>query len=106
MPDCRGARLPTEFEWEVFAATQANMFKGLFGNVWQWTCSNYTPYPGYRPWSGLAGEYNGKFMVNQMVLRGSSAFTSPDHSRVSYRNFFPTHARWQLTGLRLAKDLS
>ena len=106
LPDCRGARLPTEFEWEVFAATQANMFKGLFGNVWQWTCSNYTPYPGYRPWSGLAGEYNGKFMVNQMVLRGSSAFTSPDHSRVSYRNFFPTHARWQLTGLRLAKDLS
>jgi formylglycine-generating enzyme required for sulfatase activity len=106
LPDFAGARLPTEFEWEVFASTQANMFNDLFGQTWQWTCSNYASYPGYRPWSGLAGEYNGKFMVNQMVLRGSSAFTSPDHSRVSYRNFFPTHARWQLTGLRLAKDLS
>lgn len=97
-----GARLPTEFEWEAFAGQQAAT--DLFGKVWQWTSSNYTPYPGYKPWGGVAGEYNGKFMVNQMVLRGSSAYTSAGHSRNAYRNFFPTHARWQLTGLRLAKD--
>jgi formylglycine-generating enzyme required for sulfatase activity len=78
--------------------------QGLFAVVWQWTSSAYTAYPGYRPWTGLAGEYNGKFMVNQFVLRGSSAFTPADHTRNSYRNFFPTHARWQMTGLRLAKD--
>jgi ergothioneine biosynthesis protein EgtB len=97
-----GARLPTEFEWEAFAAQQSAT--DLFGKVWQWTSSHYSPYPGYKPWGGVAGEYNGKFMVNQMVLRGSSAFTSAGHSRNSYRNFFPTHARWQLTGLRLARD--
>ena len=97
-----GARLPTEFEWEAFAAEHAAT--DLFGKVWQWTSSHYSPYPGYKPWGGIAGEYNGKFMVNQMVLRGSSAYTSAGHSRNTYRNFFPTHARWQLTGLRLARD--
>lgn len=99
-----GARLPTEFEWESFARLKANSAHDLFGALWQWTSSNYSAYPGYQPWGGIAGEYNGKFMVNQMVLRGSSAYTSPDHSRNSYRNFFPTHTRWQMTGLRLAKD--
>lgn len=99
-----GARLPTEFEWEAFARSNLEASDDLFGKVWQWTSSNYNPYPGYQPWSGIAGEYNGKFMVNQMVLRGSSAYTPPSHSRISYRNFFPTHARWQMTGLRLAKD--
>ena len=101
----KGARLPTEFEWEAFARSHPQSDFDLFGKVWQWTSSNYSPYPGYQPWGGIAGEYNGKFMVNQMVLRGSSAYTSPDHARLSYRNFFPTHARWQMTGLRLAKDL-
>lgn len=99
-----GARLPTEFEWESFAKHRAELAKDLFGTAWQWTSSSYAPYPGYQPWGGIAGEYNGKFMINQMVLRGSSAYTSPGHSRASYRNFFPTHARWQMTGLRLAKD--
>ena len=100
-----GVRLPTEFEWEVFAKTQAHQFEDMFQCLWQWTSSSYSAYPGYRPWSGLAGEYNGKFMVNQMVLRGSSSFTVDGHSRPSYRNFFPAQARWQMTGLRLAKDL-
>jgi len=99
-----GARLPTEFEWEAFAKTNSHMIDDLFGKVWQWTSSNYSPYPRYEAWEGIAGEYNGKFMINQMVLRGSSAYTSPGHSRTTYRNFFPTHARWQITGLRLAKD--
>jgi len=99
-----GARLPTEFEWEAFANLRPSSVDDLFGQVWQWTSSNYTPYPAYQPWGGIAGEYNGKFMVNQMVLRGSSAYTPEGHSRVTYRNFFPTHARWQMTGLRLAKD--
>jgi ergothioneine biosynthesis protein EgtB len=101
---CTGARLPTEFEWEAFAIAKPDLAQDLFGQVWQWTSSNYNPYPGYQPWSGVAGEYNGKFMVNQMVLRGSSAYTPTSHVRVSYRNFFPTHARWQMSGLRLAKD--
>jgi ergothioneine biosynthesis protein EgtB len=99
-----GARLPTEFEWEAFAKLSPNSVDDLFGKVWQWTSSNYTPYPGYQPWGGIAGEYNAKFMVNQMVLRGSSAYTPEGHTRVTYRNFFPTQARWQMTGLRLAKD--
>jgi len=97
--------LPTEFEWESFAKNQSLESADLFGKVWQWTSSNYTPYPGYQPWTGVAGEYNGKFMVNQMVLRGSSDLTSKGHSRLSYRNFFPTHVRWQKTGLRIAKEL-
>jgi len=104
IPEYQGARLPTEFEWEAFAQTHQLTVDDLFGHVWQWTSSSYAPYPGYRPWGGVAGEYNGKFMVNQMVLRGSSAYTPRGHSRVTYRNFFPTHARWQLSGLRLARD--
>jgi ergothioneine biosynthesis protein EgtB len=99
-----GARLPTESEWETFAKTNIHASDDFFGQVWQWTSSNYSPYPGYKPWGGIAGEYNGKFMVNQMVLRGSSTYTPAGHSRITYRNFFPTHARWQMTGLRLAKD--
>lgn len=99
-----GARLPTEFEWEAFARSKPDSSPDLFGHVWQWTSSHFAQYPGYQPWRGTAGEYNGKFMVNQMVLRGSSAYTPPGHSRITYRNFFPTHARWQMTGLRLAKD--
>ena len=98
------ARLPTEFEWEAFARSGVNSCNDIFGKVWQWTSSHYHPYPGYQPWGGIAGEYNGKFMVNQMVLRGSSAYTPIGHSRPTYRNFFPTHARWQMSGLRLAKN--
>jgi ergothioneine biosynthesis protein EgtB len=103
MAHLSGARLPTEFEWEAFAKNCSSKSKDLFGKVWQWTSSNYSPYPGYLPWAGAAGEYNGKFMINQMVMRGGSAYTPAGHSRVSYRNFFPTHARWQMTGLRLAR---
>ena len=99
-----GARLPTEFEWEAFAKSNTELNNDLFGKTWQWTSSSYSPYPGYQPWGGIAGEYNGKFMANQMILRGSSAYTPEGHSRMTYRNFFPTHTRWQMTGLRLAKD--
>ena len=98
-----GARLPTEFEWEV-ASSHADMHD-MHAQVWQWTRSAYEPYPGFVPASGAVREYNGKFMVGQQVLRGSSLATSPQHSRDTYRNFFPAHARWQFSGLRLAKDL-
>jgi ergothioneine biosynthesis protein EgtB len=97
-----GARLPTEFEWET-ASSHPDMLD-LHGQVWQWTRSAYEPYPGFVPASGAVREYNGKFMVGQQVLRGSS-FATPDlHSRHTYRNFFPAAARWQFSGLRLAKD--
>ncbi len=117
-----GARLPTEFEWEsaatprpvegnllddrLFDAIPARPGPGLgqlFGDVWEWTTSSYGPYPGYRPWDGALGEYNGKFMCNQYVLRGGSFATSREHLRGTYRNFFPANARWQFTGIRLAR---
>jgi ergothioneine biosynthesis protein EgtB len=98
-----GARLPTEFEWEV-ASSHAGMHD-MHAQVWQWTRSAYEPYPGFVPASGAVREYNGKFMVGQQVLRGSSLATPAQHSRDTYRNFFPPSARWQFSGLRLAKDL-
>ena len=125
-----GARLPTEHEWELAArtvpaaATAGGNFveRGayhplplhetahgvphqMFGDVWEWTQSNYNAYPGYRPWAGLVGEYNGKFMCNQFVLRGGSCATPQSHIRASYRNFFPPEAQWQFSGLRLARDI-
>ncbi len=122
-----GKRLPTEFEWEAASVgydTQGNdlgtrslrprpatrppggRLAQMFGDVWEWTSSAYLPYPGYRPAPGGVGEYNGKFMVSQNVLRGGSCATAPGHIRATYRNFFFPHQRWQFTGLRLAEDAS
>ncbi len=95
-----GQHLPTEFEWEIAARTGELM--ATQGPVWQWTRSAYSPYPGYQAEPGALGEYNGKFMINQMVLRGGSLATSDGHARLSYRNFFYPAARWQFSGLRLA----
>lgn len=113
-----GARLPTEFEWETAASTTGGepgrlldpsrchpgqARDAMVGDVWEWTSSAYLPYPGFTPANGAVGEYNGKFMSDQHVLRGASAITPPGHERLTYRNFFPAAARWPFTGLRLAR---
>jgi ergothioneine biosynthesis protein EgtB len=118
-----GARLPTEQEWEAVSREQAvdgNFVESgllapgpaaghdvtqLFGDVWEWTASAYLPYPRFRPLSGTLGEYNGKFMSGQMVLRGGSCLSPRDHLRASYRNFFPPASKWQMAGIRLARDV-
>jgi ergothioneine biosynthesis protein EgtB len=101
----RDARLPSEAEWETVAPDVDDVDRGgWFGTAWEWTGSPYTAYPGFRPDAGAVGEYNGKFMVNQQTLRGSSLATPPGHARRTYRNFFPPQARWMFAGVRLAAD--
>ncbi len=102
----RDARLPTEFEWEhAMACSPAGTFREVEDVAWQWTSSAYLPYPRFRTPAGAVGEYNGKFMSGQMTLRGGARETSPDHTRVTYRNFFPPACRWMFSGVRLAEDV-
>ncbi len=101
-----GKRLPTEAEWEHAAATRPEAFAQLYDAAWQWTASAYLGYPGFRPVRGAVGEYNGKFMMGQMTLRGGACVTPAGHSRASYRNFFYPHQRWMFAGVRLAEDAS
>ncbi len=98
-----GARLPSEAEWEVAASSGA--LPAAFDSLWQWTATPYRPYPGYQPAAGAVGEYNGKFMSSQFVLRGSATLTPPGHARLTYRNFFSPASRWMASGLRLARDV-
>ena len=100
----RGKRLPTEQEWEHAASTKGQLFKDLQESLWQWTSSAYSPYPGHKWAAGALGEYNSKFMVNQIVLRGGSAWTPENHLRKTYRNFFHPDKKWAFTGIRLAED--
>jgi ergothioneine biosynthesis protein EgtB len=101
-----GHRLPREAEWEVAAAGSDGLgpLQQLFSEAWQWTQSPYVAYPGYAPPAGAIGEYNGKWMADQWVLRGASCVTPETHSRLTYRNFFPAATRWQFSGIRLARD--
>ncbi|HEY4081385.1 MAG TPA: ergothioneine biosynthesis protein EgtB [Burkholderiaceae bacterium] len=99
-----GARLPTEFEWEHAARSEAQLL-AMTGQLWQWTSSSYAAYAGYRPLPGAVGEYNGKFMCMQYLLRGGSFATPEGHARSSYRNFFPPDIQWQFCGVRLARDI-
>ncbi len=101
-----GKRLPTEAEWETAATERGIALRQMADEVWQWTASPYVAYPGFRPPAGAIGEYNGKFMSNQMVLRGGAAITPAGHARPTYRNFFPPAARWCMGGIRLAEDVS
>lgn len=101
----KGARLASEFEWEYALKHHGQALKQSKDTAWQWTQSHYGAYPGFKPFAGNAGEYNGKFMVNQYVLRGGSAFTPKGHTRPTYRNFFYPHQRWMCSAIRLAKDV-
>jgi formylglycine-generating enzyme required for sulfatase activity len=99
------APLHTAINLHPGAVADSDGITQMFGSLWQWTRSSYSPYPGYRPVAGAIGEYNGKFMCNQVVLRGSSCVTPPGHVRASYRNFFYPKDQWQFAGIRLADDL-
>lgn len=101
-----GKRLPREQEWEAAVTALGNACLQGIGQIWEWTASPYVAYPGYREPPGAVGEYNGKFMASQMVLRGGCVATPAGHARTTYRNFFPPDARWMFGGIRLAEDMT